>query len=87
MSDYNEVSSVDDRFGFARRFLVCSDIELVDAFNKEVGREGRMNDRVDFLYHLQRELLFRKFDISAIITGRTLSMQHRVRLVENRLVV
>jgi len=86
MADNRFLSQEEDRFGFAKRFSVCSDEELIAALNKEVGKVGRMNDRTDFLYHLQRELLFREFDCSGIINGRTLNLTHGVRLVDNKLV-
>ena len=84
----NSFSAPDeDRYGFARRFLVCTNQELVKAFNREVGKESLVNGRADYLFHLHRELVVREFDCSAIVNGRTLSLAKRVRLVENRLVV
>jgi hypothetical protein len=77
----------EDRYGFARRFLVCTDEELVAAYNREVGKENWVNGRADYLYHLQQELVVREFDISAVVSGRTLSMTKRVMLVDHRLVV
>jgi hypothetical protein len=84
----NSFSAPDeDRYGYARLFLVCTNQELVEAYNREVGKENWVNGRADYLFHLQRELLGREVDCSAVIIGRTLSMQHRVTLVDNRLVV
>lgn len=76
-----------DRYGFARRFLACTNQELVVAFNREVGKENWVNGRADYLFYLQQELALREVDCSAVIIGRTLSLKHRVTLVDNRLVV
>jgi len=78
---------VADRYGFARRFLVCSDRELIAAFNREVGNDSCLNGRADYLFHLKRELLGRDLDCSEVINGHTLCMTKRVTLVDNRLVV
>jgi hypothetical protein len=77
----------EDRYGFARRFQVCTDKELVQAFNREVGKENWANGRADYLFHLQKEFAGRELDCSAVMNGRTLNMAHRVTLVDNRLVV
>ena len=76
-----------DRFGFARRFLTCTDQELVLAYNREVGKENGKSDREDYLFHLHKEMVGRELDCSAVMNGRTLSMQQRVVLVDNKLVV
>lgn len=84
----NSFSAPDaDRYGFARRFLACTTQELVVAYNREVGKESWVNGRADYLYYLQRELVGRDVDVSAVLNGRTLSMTKRVTLIENRLVV
>lgn len=86
--DQNSFSAPDeDRYGFASRFLVCTDQELVQAFNREVGKENWVNGRADYLYHLHKELVFREFDCSAVMNGHTMSMQHRVTLVDNKFVI
>ncbi len=76
-----------DRYGFARRFLVCTDQELVAAFNREVGKENWVNGRADYLFHLHKEMIGRELDCSAVSNGRSLSMTRRVTLIDNRLVV
>jgi len=76
----------EDRYGFARRFLVCTDQELVEAYNREVGKKNWENGRADYLFHLQRELVGREVDCSAVMVGRTFSMTKHVTLVDNRLV-
>jgi hypothetical protein len=87
MSQNSFSSPEGDRYGFARRFLVCSDEELIEAFNREVGKVSLANGQADYLFHLHRELVEREFDCSAIIIGRTMSLLHRITLVDNRLVV
>jgi hypothetical protein len=77
----------EDRYGFARRFLACTNRELVDAFNREVGKQNWVNGRADYLFHLQKEMVGREMDCSAVLTGRSLNMDHRVTLVDNRLVL
>lgn len=84
----NSFSAPDeDRYGFARRFMTCTDQELVLAYNREVGKEKWASDRLDYLSHLYKELLVRELDCSAVLNGRSLSMQHRVALIDNKLVV
>ena len=77
----------EDRYGFARRFLVCTDQELVQAYNREVGKDNWVNGRADYLFHLHKELVGREFDCSAVMSGRTMSMTSRVTLIDNKLVV
>ncbi|MCX6225519.1 MAG: hypothetical protein NTV01_12350 [Bacteroidia bacterium] len=86
--EQNSFSTPDqDRYGFARRFLVCTNQELVAAFNHEVCKENWVNGRADYLFHLHRELIVRELDCSSVVNGRNLSMEHRVTLVDKRLVV
>jgi hypothetical protein len=85
---FSLVSAPDeDRYGYARHFLVCTDQQLVHAYNREVGKDNWTNGRADYLFHLQRELAGREVDCSAVISGRVLSMKHRVTLVNNKLIV
>jgi hypothetical protein len=84
---YNLSAPEGDINGFAKRFLVCSDAQLIDAYNREVDKVNRTNDRFDYLLHLHREMVNRDFDCSAVMNGRSMSMDRRVRLVDNKLVV
>lgn len=77
----------EDRYGYARHFLVCTDQQLVQAFNREVGKDNWTNGRADYLFHLQKEMIDRELDCSAVINGRVLSMTRRVNLVNKKLVV
>lgn len=77
----------EDRYGFARRFLACTDQELVQAYNREVGKDNWVNGRADYLFYLHKELVVREMDCSAVMNGRTLSMLKRVTLIDNKLVV
>jgi len=87
MEQNSHPASGEDRYGYARRFNVCTDQELVAAYNREVGKENWVNGRADYLFHLYREFIAREFDCTAVVSGRTLNMLKRVVLVDNRLVV
>jgi len=86
--EYNSNSARrEDRYGFGLRFQACSDQELVEAFNREVGKENWANARADYLFHLHRALVSRNMDCSSVMNGRTMNLQYKARLVENKLVV
>jgi hypothetical protein len=76
-----------DIYGFGNRFLVCTDAQLIDAYNREVKKVTFRNDHIDYLQHLHKEMVDREFDCSAVMNGRTMSMERKVRLVDNKLVV
>ncbi len=78
--------SSDDRYGFAERFVNCSDEELIGAYNHEVGVTVWVSARGEFLYHLRREFLQRKWDASLFIDGEGMFMNVRIRLENGKLV-
>lgn len=73
-------------FEFKEAFQMMSDQELVDAFNREVGVPGWVTARNYYLHYLREEFNKRSFDISAI-HRHGLSLKHRVKLENNKLVV
>ena len=67
-----------DRYGFGKRFRAMSDDQLVEAFNREVGKPGWVSARADYLAMMCREFLSRRLDSSSFIKGNRMSLAHRI---------
>ncbi|MDX1687030.1 MAG: hypothetical protein R3248_03520 [Candidatus Promineifilaceae bacterium] len=72
-----ESDSDDGRFAYLEDL---SDEELVEAFNKEVGKPGWTNSRAKYFYKLREEFERRNIDYSAIGDETRLSLNARVSL-------
>lgn len=77
-----------DQFeNYSTRFKMLSDVELVEAFNQEVGRDEWTSSRADYLTALYREFKRRQWDFSAIGDENSLSFKDEIRLVDGKVEV
>lgn len=67
---------------YSERFRSESISELVDTFNREVGRLGWTAERSYHDRALIDELVRRGVDVSAVHKGTTTDFSHRVRFTE-----
>lgn len=65
---------------FMVRFLAMSDVQLIDAFNREVGNDGWVSARAAYLAALQDEFQRRDYDYSAIDDETRLSLRCKLQL-------
>lgn len=65
------------------RFETYSDIELLEAFNREVWNQGWTSARAEFLSELHREFDNRWFDYSEIGDNESLSFKNKIKLEWN----
>jgi hypothetical protein len=73
-------------YDFIERFKAMSDIELVEAFNKEVGNPGWVSARAAYLMALHDEFVRREFDYSSIGSAGGLSLATRIKLIDKKIV-
>jgi|GEM_PF-3336744 len=78
--------SHEDRYGYGERLRAMSNVQLVEAYNCEIGNPGIVARRTDYLYHMRREFLSRNIDTSLIIQGDSMRLDFRVLIQDNRLV-
>jgi hypothetical protein len=71
----------ENRYGYAEALKSCSNDELVERINREVGVPHWVTSRADYLAHLYVEVLTRDLDCSSFIQGNTMSIAKRLRLV------
>ena len=64
-----------------------SNTELINRFNKDVRNKGWASARASFLYSMHHELLSRGFDCSTIIDSNSMSMAHKIKLENNKLIL
>src|SRR5690242_13355211 len=62
------------------RFAAYSDVELVDAFNREVGNPGWTSSRGAYLRALHDEFVERGFDLTDIGGAEEMSLGSRIKL-------
>ena len=67
------------------RFETYSDIELLEAFNREVWNKGWTSSRAEFLSELHREFDNRWFNYSEIWDSESLSFKSNVKLEWNKI--
>ena len=72
---------------FQERLNAMSDQKLVEAFNREVGNPGWTSSRATYLALLGEEFGKRKFDPSVITGGGGLSLKHKVKLVDGKILI
>lgn len=72
---------------FAAQFAASSITSLVDSFNSQVGNRGWSSARAAHDHALIDELKRRGIDISAVSNGGSTSFAHKVKCVDNRLVL
>lgn len=68
---------------YLARFKTCTNQELVDAFNREVGKPGWVSARASYLAALHEEFKGRAFDFSAIGGSDSFSLRSKIRLIGN----
>jgi hypothetical protein len=73
-------------YDFIERFKAMSDIELIEAFNKEVGNPGWVSARAAYLMALHDEFVRRGFDYSSIGSAAGLSLATRIKLIDKKIV-
>ncbi len=71
---------------FADRFSKKTDQELINAFNGEVGNNGRCTARGYYLHALRNEMENRDFDVSLVIKGDSTYYNRKVKIVNKKLV-
>lgn len=62
------------------RFETYSDIELLEAFNREVWNQGWTSARAEYLSELHREFDNRWFDYLEIWDSKSLSFKNKIKL-------
>lgn len=67
------------------RFETYSNIELLEAFNREVWNKGWASSRAEFLSELHREFDNRWFDYSEIWDSESLSFKNKITLDWNKI--
>lgn len=72
---------------FAEQFAASSITSLVDSFNREVGNRGWTSARAAHDKALIDELKRRGIDLSAVCDEESTSFAHKVKCVDNRLVL
>jgi len=73
---------------FAERFKAMSNDELIEAFNREVGKPGWVSSGLLYLEALRNEFYGRGYDLSAISgDGKGFSIARRIRLEGNKIVL
>ncbi len=77
----------ENRYGYADVLRSCTNSELVERINREVGIPHWVSSRADYLAHLYVEFLTRDLDCSSFIQDDTMSIAKRLRLVGNEVVV
>ena len=70
-----------------RGFNKCSDEEIIESFNEEVGKGGWGTARASYLGALHEQLNIRKFDYSEIGDKGSYSLKRKVKLVGKKIVV
>lgn len=63
------------------RFETYSNIELIEAFNKEVWNKWWTSSRAEFLIWIHNEFNKRWFDYSKIGDSKSLSFKNKIELV------
>jgi hypothetical protein len=66
---------------YLARFKTNTDQDLIDAFNREVGKPGWTSSRGSYLAALHDEFKSRGFDFSAIGDQRSLSFGSKIGLI------
>jgi len=72
---------------FKKRFKSLSDEEVIELFNKEVGKPGWVTARASYLAALHYEFNRRGFDYSVIGDFASLSLKHKIKLVGKTIVL
>ena len=72
---------------FAAKFAASSITSLVDSFNREIGNMGWTSARAAHDKALIDELKRRGIDLSAVCNEGSTSFAHKVKCVDNRLVL
>lgn len=71
---------------FVERLRGLSSEDLIKSFNSDVRNMGWVGARGRFLVAMRLELQNRGFDCSEIIDKRSMSMAHKIKLENNKLV-
>ena len=66
---------------FLAQFKACTDQELIEVFNRQVGNTGWTSSRGSYLAALHEEFKNRGFDFSAMGDERSLSFRSKIRLI------
>lgn len=69
------------------RFETYSDIELIEAFNKEVWNKWWASARAEYLSELQTEFNNRWFDYSEIGDKNSLSLKKEIKLNQKKIYI
>ena len=72
---------------FAAKFAASSITSLVDSFNREVGNRGWCSARAAYIKALIDEPKRRGIALSAVCNEGSTSFAHKVKCVDNRLVL
>ena len=81
------MTNQDDPYGFRARFRGASVEKLVEAFNGDVGKPGRVSARGGFHSALRDAFLATGLDCSSFIdAGGGISLRHRIRLDADKFV-
>lgn len=68
------------QYDFQERFRRMSNLDLIWAFNLEVGNQGWGTARATYLVNLYEELKSRKIDLSEIETDGGFSLRNKIIL-------
>jgi hypothetical protein len=77
----------ENRYGYTEELKACSDAELVESINKEVGIPHWGYGRGDYLGHLYIEFRSRDLDCSSFIKDNTMCIAKPFRLEGKKILI
>jgi hypothetical protein len=77
----------ENAYGYREKLQDCSNQDLVDMINREVGKPFWVRERGDYLAHLYLEFISRDLDCSSFIRDNFMSIAKPLRLLGKKVEV